>query len=41
VSPKKQKEIMNFIENKIMRMDRAEGKKLKRIRLEKNRVEQE
>jgi hypothetical protein len=39
VSPKKQKELMNFIEHRIIKIDRSDCKKLKRIRIEKNKID--
>jgi hypothetical protein len=38
VSPKKKKEIMDFIEHKIIKLDKVPSKVLKRIKISKNKM---
>lgn len=41
-SPKKQKEIMSFLQQKLLKIERSEhNRKLKRIKMEKNSVQED
>jgi|JI9StandDraft_1071089.scaffolds.fasta_scaffold950697_1 hypothetical protein len=38
VSPKKQKELMSFIENRILKVERGPPKALRRVKIQPNRI---